>query len=167
MPDRTTARLPVALLSAVLVATACSDAGPLVPASDDPAGAVSGGTPPGTDSSGTSAPLPTVVHASGRILGVSYVTPHAGSSDSLRFSPVPNARIQLLRNVIENGVGVSKLERELTADATGAWSVGNLAGGYYIVKAFAPVGSGLNDGWEYLPATKADVQKDVYLWSDR
>ena len=171
MPARSAALpvalLPVALLSAALAVAACSDAGPLVPESDAAAGSVAGGSRPGRDSSGTSAPLPTSVRASGRILSVSFVTPQAGSTDSLRFAPVPNARVEILRNVIENGVAVSKLERELTADANGAWSASGLAGGYYIVKAAAPVGSGLRDGWEYLPATKVEVQKDVYLWAAR
>jgi hypothetical protein len=166
MTARRPTLLPAALLSAALLGVACSDHGPLVPEGDAPTGAVSGGTGR-PDSTGTATPLPTSVRAYGRVLAVSFVTPQPGSADSLRFAPVPNARIQLVRNVLENGAAVQKLARELTADASGAWSASGLEGGYYIVKAAAPAGSGLKDGWEYLPATQAEVKRDVYLWADR
>ena len=159
-------RATTILLTAALVGAACSDTGPLVPEGDAPAGALTGGAGGGTPPTDSVAPgpLPASVRAYGQVLGVTY-TP--GAADSLRFTPVAGARVQLLRNVLENGVGVQRLAREVTTDADGAYAAAGLEGGYYVVKVTGPAGAGFNDSWEYLAATRAEVKVNVYLWPRR
>jgi hypothetical protein len=108
--------------------------------------------------------LPARVRVTGRVLGVSAREPVAGSTDTLRHDPLPHARITLKRNILVNGQSAQEPAGTFTADAEGRFRL-DLAGGYYIIEASAP-GSGYRDGWEYLPATRAAVAVNLYLWRE-
>lgn len=116
-------------------------------------------TPGDTSAAG----LPASVRVAGRIIGVSAAAPVAGSTDTLRHEPIPHARITVKRNILVNGQSAQELAATLSADAEGRFHLDGLRGGYYIVEASAP-GSGYRDGWEYLPATRAAVEVNLYLW---
>ncbi len=113
----------------------------------------------------TSAGLPASVRVSGQILGVSAAGPVSGSTDTLRYEPIPNARLTVMRNILVNGQSAQELAATLTADGDGRFRLDDLAGGHYIVEASAP-GSGYAAGWEYLPATRSVVEVNVYLWRE-
>ncbi|MGH7628110.1 MAG: carboxypeptidase-like regulatory domain-containing protein [Gemmatimonadales bacterium] len=113
----------------------------------------------------TSAALPASVRVTGRILGVSATGPVSGPTDTLRFEPIPGARIEVRRNVLVNGQAAQELAATLSADAEGRFRLDALAGGHYIVQAAAP-GSGYAAGWEYLPATRSAVEINLYLWKE-
>ncbi len=113
----------------------------------------------------TSTVLPASVRVTGRILGVSATGPVSGATDTLRFEPIPAARIEVLRNVLVNGQAAQELAATLSADAEGRFRLDDLVGGHYIVQAAAP-GSGYAAGWEYLPATRSAVEISVYLWKE-
>jgi hypothetical protein len=162
MPRRPTT-VPAALAVATALVAACSGEGPFVPEGDAPAGSVSGGADTRPDSAAPG-PLPAAVRASGHVYAVTY-TP--GTADSLRYTAVAGARVQLWRNVLENGASAQRLARELVTDAAGAYAAAELEGGYYVVKVSGPAGAGFNDSWEYLPATKPEVTVNVYLWARR
>lgn len=147
----------VAPAAVVAAALACSDA-PTGLQSVRNAGAR-------TEGDSASAGLPASVRVTGQILGVNAREPVAGSADTLRFEPIPNARITVMRNIIVNGQSAQELAATLSADAAGRFRLDDLAGGYYIVQAAAP-GSGYAAGWEYLPATRDVVELDVYLWRE-
>ena len=108
--------------------------------------------------------LPSTVTVTGQVIGVSAREPVAGSSDTLRHDPLPHARITLKRNILVNGQSAQEPAGTFTADAEGRFRL-DLAGGYYIIEASVP-GSGYRDGWEYLPATRAAVQVNLYLWRE-
>lgn len=104
------------------------------------------------------------VAVSGRILGINVIAPTAGSRDTIQFVPVALAKIRVMRNVLVNGAASQVLAAELTSDAAGQFSIKDLAGGYYIVYADPPEGSGYEKNWSYLAALKPEVTVDVYLW---
>ena len=118
-------------------------------------------TPGDTSAAG----LPASVRVAGRIIGVSAAAAVAGSTDTLRHTPIPHARITIQRNILVNGQSAQELAATLSADAEGRFHLDGLRGGYYIVEASAP-GSGYRDGWEYLPATQSTVELNVYLWRE-
>jgi hypothetical protein len=109
--------------------------------------------------------LPTTVTVTGQVIGVSAREPVAGSADTLRHEPLANARITLKRNILVNGESAQEPAGGFTTDANGRFRLDRLRGGYYIIEASAP-GSGYRDGWEYLPATRAVVEVNVYLWRE-
>jgi hypothetical protein len=113
----------------------------------------------------TAAGLPASVTVTGQVLGVSAREPVAGSADTLRHEPLPNARITLKRNVLVNGESAQEPAGSFTADAEGRFRLEGVSAGYYIIEASAP-GSGYRDGWEYLPATRAAVEVNLYLWRE-
>ncbi len=113
----------------------------------------------------TSAGLPASVRVTGQVLGVSAREPISGGADTLRFQPIPGARITVLRNVLVNGQAAQELAATLSAGGDGRFRLDDLAGGHYIVRAAAP-GSGYAEGWEYLPATRRAVEVNVYLWKE-
>jgi hypothetical protein len=113
----------------------------------------------------TSAGLPASVRVSGQILGVSATGPVSGSTDTLRYEPIPHARITVMRNILVNGQSAQELAATLSADGDGRFRLADLAGGHYIVEASAP-GSVYAAGWEYLPATRSVVEVNVYLWKE-
>jgi hypothetical protein len=109
--------------------------------------------------------VPASVTVTGQVLGVSAREPVAGSADTLRHEPLPHARITLKRNILVNGQSAQEPAGTFTADGEGRFRIESLRGGYYIIEASAP-GSGYRGGWEYLPATRAAVEVNVYLWRE-
>ena len=109
--------------------------------------------------------LPASVTVTGQVFGVSAREPVGGSADTLRHDPLPHARLTLKRNILVNGESAQEPAGSFTADADGRFRLNGLRGGYYIIEASAP-GSGYRDGWEYLPATRAVVEVNVYLWRE-
>jgi hypothetical protein len=150
--DRTFRIAPVLLAAAVL---ACSE----VPTDLQSSSHVA--TRGDTGSTG----VPGSVRVSGQVLGVSATGPVSGSTDTLRFEPIPHARITLKRNILVGGESAQELAAELSADGSGRFRLDGLRGGYYIVEAAAP-GSGYRAGWEYLPATQPTVELTIYLWKE-
>lgn len=119
--------------------------------------------PPPRDTLDTMPPLPEKVAVSGRVLGMVAVTPTAGSRDTMRFDPVPGARVRIMRNVLVNGASSQVLSVELVTDANGRFSA-SLAGGYFVVYAEPPAGTIWSKSFSYLAANRPEVSVDVYLW---
>jgi hypothetical protein len=142
--------------AALAVVLACSDASTSLTSPDASARAAGDTTATG---------LPTSVRVTGRILGVSAREPVAGSTDTLRHTPLPHARITLKRNVLVNHQAAQELAGEFIADVDGRFAIEGLRGGHYIIEAAAP-GSGYRAGWEYLAATRSELAVDVYLWKE-
>jgi hypothetical protein len=122
----------------------------------------------GGEAQGDSTPpqLPGTFRAYGRVLAVSVTAASAGSSDTLRFTPVAGAAIEVWRNLLVDGAATQELAARTTSGADGAFEVPELAGGYYIVKAAPPAGSGYADNWEYLAGTASEVKVDVFVWKE-
>jgi hypothetical protein len=110
--------------------------------------------------------LPGSFRAYGRVLAVSVTAASAGSNDTLHFTPVAGAAIEIWRNLLVNGAATQELAARTTAGADGAFEVPGLAGGYYIVKAAPPAGSGYASNWEYLAGTRSEVKVDVFVWKE-
>ena len=113
----------------------------------------------------SAAGLPASVTVTGQVFGVSAREPVAGSADTLRHDPLPHARIALKRNILVNGQSAQEPAGTFSADGEGRFRIEGLRGGYYIIEASAS-GSGYRAGWEYLPAIRAAVEVNLYLWRE-
>jgi hypothetical protein len=109
--------------------------------------------------------LPAHVSVHGTVLGVSAHAPAAASSDSLSYTPLAGATIDVYHNVITNGTASSEFVTRLASDAAGAYALPDIPGGYYLVYVTAPSGSGYGQGMEYLSATQPAVRLDLYVWA--
>ncbi|MEW5915394.1 MAG: hypothetical protein AB1762_03270 [Gemmatimonadota bacterium] len=109
-------------------------------------------------------PLPEKVQLSGRVLAVTVIAPGPGVRDTLRFEAIAGAKVRVMRNLLVDGQATQRLAAERVTDANGAFTVRDLAGGYYVVYADPPAGSPYQSSFSYLAATKPEVKVDVYLW---
>jgi hypothetical protein len=150
-------RTSVAAAAALAAVLACGEVTTSLESTRDAAAHTAGDT--------ASAGAPASVRVTGQVLGVSATEPVSGTNDTLRFAPIPHARITLKRNILVDGQSAQEPAGELSADADGRFRLDGLVGGYYVVEAVAP-GSGYRAGWEYLAATRSAVDLTVYLWKE-
>jgi hypothetical protein len=118
--------------------------------------------PPGTPAD-TARPVATSGTVSGRVLGGTY-NPNGTGSDTLQFSPIAGTTVKLFHNRLIDGVATSVLISQMVTGTDGAYTFGPVPGGYYLLRAYPPDGSGFGESLSYLPLTQAQVSMNIYVW---
>ena len=148
-------RLSIALATA-LALVACTER----PPTGGGAGLLRGdGSSRDTATTGT----PDVMHLYGRVLVSGSGSIRTDTNpDAVPHTPVAGAAIVVRRNELVGGRATQRVVAQTRTDARGRWDVGRLAGGYFVVYATAPAGSGLQDAWELVPLRES-AEVNVYL----